>query len=62
MLTKKYDKPSKLIIPPTINRHIESSAEFQIAKAERHFYNCDFTNCLKQTSRFGFTVLGLSKI
>jgi len=51
MLTKKYDKPNKMVVPPTVNNLIETSTEFRVAKAERHFYNCDFKNCFKETSR-----------
>ncbi len=51
MLTKKYDKPSKMIVPPTISSLIETSTEFRVARAERHFYNCDYKSCFKETTR-----------
>jgi hypothetical protein len=51
MMTKKYDKPKKLVVPPTISGLIETSTEFRVAKAERHFYNCDYNNCYKLTTR-----------
>lgn len=50
MLTKKYDKPAKMNVPADVNCLLQTSTEFRIAKAERHFYNCDFKNCFKETS------------
>ena len=51
MLTKKYDKPNKLAVPSNISNLVKTSTEFRVAKAERHFYNCDYKNCFAETTR-----------
>ena len=50
MSLKKYDKPSDLVISKTFEPILLHNSDFLVAKAERHFYNCDYTQCFSITS------------
>uniref|UniRef100_W5M4B4 Cell division cycle 16 homolog (S. cerevisiae) n=1 Tax=Lepisosteus oculatus TaxID=7918 RepID=W5M4B4_LEPOC len=46
---KKYNKPSELVIPGTVNV-LQDNLDVVVCLAERHYYNCDFNTCYKLTS------------
>ena len=50
MSLKKYDKPADLIVPKNLESSLSLNSDFSVAKAERHFYNCDYTQCFSMTS------------
>ena len=50
MSLKKYDKPADLIVPKNLETSLSLNSDFAVAKAERHFYNCDYTQCFSMTS------------
>ena len=50
MSLKKYDKPADLIVPKALEPSLVMNSDFVVAKAERHFYNCDYAQCFSLTS------------
>ena len=50
MSLKKYDKPGNLAIPKRLEPSLSTNSDFVVAKAERHFYNCDYSQCFSLTS------------
>ena len=50
MSLKKYDKPADLIVSKTFEPILSHNSDFIVAKAERHFYNCDYVQCFSLTS------------
>ena len=50
MSLKKYDKPADLIVSKKFEPILSHNSDFLVAKAERHFYNCDYTQCFSLTS------------
>ena len=50
MSLKKYNKPSDLKVPKTLVSTLNLNTDLIIAKAERHFYNCDYTQCHRLTT------------
>ena len=49
MSVKKYARPQDLVVPPELD--VTQNTDLQVAKAERHFYNCDYVQCYKITSQ-----------
>lgn len=43
---KKYDKPADLLIPNKY-KDLAMSLDLLVYQAERHYYNCDYTECFK---------------
>ncbi len=50
MRMKKYDKPTEDVIPEQFIE-LASSTDNLVQRAERYFYNCDYDECYKLTSR-----------
>ena len=50
MKLKKYDKPADLLVPKMLEPQLTDNSDLLVAKAERHFYNCDYTQCFNLTS------------
>ena len=51
---KKYDRPaviSELSSPPEGFAELASNADLLVQQAEVQFYNCDFNDCIRITSR-----------
>ncbi|KAJ8256042.1 hypothetical protein COCON_G00199060 [Conger conger] len=46
---KKYNKPSKVVVPETVSG-LQDNLDVVVSLAERHYYNCDFKMCYKLTS------------
>lgn len=46
---KKYNKPSKVVVPDTVSG-LQDNLDVVVSQAERHYYNCDFKMCYKLTS------------
>lgn len=50
MSLKKYHQPADLKVPRPLQVGLHQNTDLLVAKAERHFYNCDYTHCFKITS------------
>ena len=50
MSLKKYNKPADLKVPRSLESTLGDNTDLTVAKAERHFYNCDYAQCFKLTS------------
>ena len=48
MSVKKYATPQDMIIPAELD--VKENIDLQVAKAERHFYNCDYVQCNRITT------------
>ncbi|XP_018584715.1 cell division cycle protein 16 homolog [Scleropages formosus] len=46
---KKYNKPSEVVVPDTVNG-LQDNLDVVVSLAERHYYNCDFKTCYQLTS------------
>lgn len=48
MSVKKYARPQDMMVPPELD--VTENIDLQVAKAERHFYNCDYLACHRITT------------
>ena len=48
MSVKKYARPADMLVPPELD--VTENIDLQVAKAERHFYNCDYIQCHRITN------------
>jgi anaphase-promoting complex subunit 6 len=48
---KKYDKPKDLIVPKALQNSLKNNTALDVALAERHYYNCDYSACCQISTK-----------